>query len=144
MRAEHDAIHQLLVRATTAPGRTGEAARALAGELHPHFVREEQIALPPLGLLAPLARGEFTPEMTAVLSMTEALRAELPRMLEEHEGIRAATARLAEAARLESNGEVVDLATALAAHAEAEEQLFYPAALLVGDIVRARATAHGR
>jgi hypothetical protein len=32
----------------------------------------------------------------------------------------------------------------LAAHAEAEEQLFYPAAVLVGDIVRTRAAAHRR
>lgn len=143
MKAEHDGIHQRLVRATAAPGRTGDAARALAKVLHPHFVREEQIALPPLGLLAPLARGEFTPEMTAVLSMTDSLRAELPRMLEEHKGIHAATARLAEVARLESNAEVEDLAMTLAAHAEAEEQLFYPAAVLVGEIVRSRAASHG-
>jgi len=143
MKAEHDAIHQRLVRATAAPGRTGDAARALAKVLHPHFVREEQIALPPLGLLAPLARGEFTPEMAAVLSMTESLRAELPRMLEEHQRIHAATARLAEVARAESNAEVQDLALTLAAHAEAEEELFYPAAVLVGEIVRTRAAAHG-
>jgi hypothetical protein len=81
MKAEHDGIHRRLIRATRAPGRTGDAARALARVLHPHFVREEQIALPPLGLLAPLARGEFTADMAAVLSMTDSLRAELPRML---------------------------------------------------------------
>jgi hypothetical protein len=70
------------------------------------------------------------------------LRAEWPRMLEEHKGIHAATARLAEVARLESNAEVEDLAMTLAAHAEAEEQLFYPAAVLVGEIVRSRAASH--
>ena len=144
LEAEHATIHQRLVRATAAPGRTGEAARELARVLHPHFVREEQIALPPLGLLAPLARGEFTPDMLSVLAMTDALRDELPRMLEEHEGIRAAAARLAEAARLESNAEVEDLALTLAAHARSEEELFYPAAVLVGEIVRARAAAHAR
>ena len=144
LQAEHDTIHQRLVRATAAPGRTGEVARELARVLHLHFVREEQIALPPLGLLAPLARGEFTPDMASVLSMTDALRAELPRMLEEHEGIRAATASLAEAARLESNDEVEDLALTLAAHARSEEELFYPAAVLVGEIVRSRAAAQGR
>jgi hypothetical protein len=143
MKNEHDAIHQQLVRATEAPGRTGEAARALAEVLHPHFVREEQIGLPPLGLLAPLARGEFTPEMTAVLPMTDSLRAELPRMLEEHKAIHAATVHLAKVARAESNAEVEDLTATLAAHAEAEEQLFYPAALLVGEIVRTRAAAPG-
>jgi hypothetical protein len=144
LKAEHDAIHKRLVRASWAPGRTGDAARALARMLHSHFVREEQIALPPLGLLAPLARGEFTPEMAAVLRMTDSLRAELPQMLEEHRQIRAATARLAKIARVEFNPEVEDLAVTLAAHAEAEEQLFYPAAALVGEIVRTRAAARDR
>ena len=144
MKAEHDVIHQRLIRATKAPGRVGEAARALAEVLHPHFVREQQIALPPLGLLAPLARGEFAPEMAKVLPMTDSLRAELARMLEEHKNIHAAAARLAEAARTESNAEAEDLAKALSTHAESEEQLFYPAAVLVGEIVRTRAAAHGR
>jgi hypothetical protein len=50
---------------------------------------------------------------------------------------------LAEVARLKSNAEVGDLAMTLAAHAEAEEQLFYPTVVLVGEIVRSRATPHG-
>jgi hypothetical protein len=138
MRAEHEEIHAALERATTAPGRIGEAARALAKVLHPHFVREEQIALPPLGLLAPLARGEFTPAMLEVLPMTDSLRAELPAMLEEHVAIRAATMKLGEVARAERNAPVERLAEELALHAKSEEEMFYPAAVLVGDLVRAR------
>ena len=71
MRMEHEEIHSELERITRMPGRIGAAARELAAVLHPHFVREEQIALPPLGLLEPLARGEFTPGMRAVLPMTD-------------------------------------------------------------------------
>jgi hypothetical protein len=138
MRVEHAEIHDELVRATRLPGRIGDAARALATILHPHFVREEEIALPPLGLLAPLARGELTAEMRDVLPMTDALRAELPHMLEEHEAIRAATARLAEVARVERDEHVAELARKLALHAQSEEELFYPAAVLVGALVRAR------
>ena len=141
MRVEHAEIHDALVRATKAPGRVGAAARELAETLHPHFVREEEIALPPLGLLAPLARGEMTPGMRDVLPLTDALRQELPRMLEEHMAIRAATQRLGEAARAEGNAEVVHLAENLARHAQAEEELFYPAAILIGDLVRARSVA---
>src|SRR6188474_2333313 len=74
--AEHQEIHSALVAATKATGRVGAAAKELAAILHPHFVREEQIALPPLGLLAPLARGTLTPEMGEVLAMTDSLRAE--------------------------------------------------------------------
>jgi hypothetical protein len=138
MRVEHAEIHDALVRATKAPGGVGAAARELAATLHPHFVREEEIALPPLGLLAPLARGEMTPGMRDVLPLTDALRQELPRMLEEHAAIRAATRRLGEVARAEGNVEVVHLAESLARHAQAEEELFYPAAVLIGDLVRAR------
>ncbi|HOX19401.1 MAG TPA: hemerythrin domain-containing protein [Gemmatimonadales bacterium] len=143
LQVEHRVIHEALLRATKAPGDIGTAARELAGALHDHFVREEEIALPPLGLLAALARGEFTPEMRAVLPMTEALRAELPRMLDEHQAIHAATRRLGEVARKAGNAEVQQLAEALALHAQSEEEVFYPAALLVGEVVESRSQAHG-
>lgn len=139
IQAEHEEIHTELVAATKAPGRVGEAARTLAAILHPHFVREEEIALPPLGLLAPLARGESAKDMQGVLAMTDSLRAELPRMLEEHEAIRAATMHLADVARAEGNAAVAHLAGKLAMHARSEEEVFYPAAILIGDLVRARA-----
>lgn len=142
LQAEHQAIHEELVRATEAPGEVGVTARELAAVLHAHFVREEEIALPPLGLLAALARGEFTPGMRAVLPMTEALRTELPRMLEEHEAVYAATRRLGEAARRAGDTAAQKLAVALTLHAQSEEEVFYPAALLVGEVVRARAGEH--
>ncbi len=142
IRAEHVEIDAELVSATKAPGAVGAAARELAGVLHPHFVREEQIALPPLSLLAPLARGETTPQMRDVLPMTDSLRAELPRMLQEHVAIHAATVRLGEVARAEGNARVAQLADKLATHAQGEEEISYPAALLVGDLVRARVPRH--
>lgn len=138
IRAEHEEIHAALVRATKAPGEVGQAARALAAVLDPHFVREEQIALPPLGLLAPLARGDVTPEMRAVLPMTDSLRAELPKMLEEHKAVASATRHLREVARAAGDSAAVRLAEQLLPHAQSEEELFYPAAILVGDVVRAR------
>jgi hypothetical protein len=138
IKAEHEEIHGELIAASKAPGRVGEAARALAAVLHPHFVREEEIALPPLGLLAPLAQGETSREMRDVLAMTDSLKAELPRMLEEHKAIQAATTRLGEVARAEGSVAIARLAEKLAVHAASEEEVFYPAAVLVGDLVRAR------
>ena len=143
IRAEHVEIHSELVSAMKIPGRIGVAARALDAVLAPHFAREEQIALPPLALLAPLSRGEFTPGMRAVLPMTDSLRAELPRMLEEHKTIVAATQRLRDVARAARNTTVVEFTDKLALHARSEEELFYPAAVLVGDLVRSRSTAPG-
>jgi hypothetical protein len=140
IRREHDAIHSALVAATRAPGRVGAAAKTLAEVLHPHFVREEEIALPPLALLAPLAAGHALPEAesSAAAKMTSALRAELPRMLEEHVRIRAAVADLRAAAEAAGAEAQVELADELALHARTEEEVLYPAALLVGDLLRAR------
>ena len=77
--------------------------------------------------------------MRDVLQMTDALRRELPRMLEEHKKIHAATVHLGDVARAANNPEVVRLADQLLLHARSEEEVFYPAAVLVGDLVRARA-----
>lgn len=138
LREEHEQIHEALLAAMEAPGEIGEAARELAEILHPHFVREEQIALPPLALLEPLARGAFEPWMRDVLPLTDSLAAELPQMLGEHEAIGAAAARLEEVARAGGAAEVERLARALQLHARSEEEVFYPAAILVGEIVRMR------
>ena len=117
MRIEHDEIHGELVEATKRDGRIGEAARELAKVLHSHFEREEQIALPPLGLLRPLAAGEFDRGMMEVLGMTDALREELPQMLEEHRAIAAAARKLAhdgfKVALLSSSGKGEALASEL-------------------------------
>lgn len=141
IRTEHERIHNALVSAGKAPGRVGEAARELARVLHPHFQREEQIALPPLGLLAPLAAGEFNAAMQSVLPMTDALSKELDQMLREHGDISVAARRLQQLAAEDGNRDVEGLARELLAHAKSEEEVFYPAAILVGEVVRARANA---
>jgi hypothetical protein len=140
LRTEHGEIHQALIEATRAPGRVGAAAKELAAVLDPHFERENQIALPPLGLLAPLAAGESPAGLQEALVMTDALRKELPRMLQEHKRIRAATEKLRTAAREEKAPVHEQFAQRLAAHAQTEEDILYPAAILVGDIIRARMT----
>ena len=86
LASEHKALHRRLRQATEAGGEVGAAATTVAHLMHPHFVKEDQFALPPLALLA-LARGEVNAEMAAVLELTDRLEAELPKMLAEHRGI---------------------------------------------------------
>ena len=138
LQTEHEEIHEALAEATRTPGRIGAAAKELAAVLDPHFERENQIALPPLGLLAPLAAGDTPAGLQEALAMTDALRKELPRMLEEHKRIRAATEKLRTAAREQEASVHEQFAETLAAHAQTEEEILYPAAILVGDIIRAR------
>ena len=141
MKLEHDELHAALVRAIQAGGQTGAAAQAVADLLHPHFVKEEAYALPPLGLLQQLARGEVVPEMREVLAMTDALRVELDEMLAEHQGIVGALDRLEAAAKSEGRPEVEEFAAKLKLHAQTEEQVSYPTSLLIGEYVRLKLAA---
>ena len=138
LKVEHEELHAELVALTKAQGQVGEAARNVATLLHPHFLREEEYALPPLGLLAPIAQGGVTPEMRAVLRMTERLKKDLPQMLAEHKQVVAALERLAAAGRAEARPDGVRFAEKLRLHAETEEQVLYPTAILVGEHVLAR------
>jgi hypothetical protein len=60
-KVEHDGLHAQLARATRESGPIGVAAAEVARILHPHFVSEEEYALPPLGLLPALAAGQIHP-----------------------------------------------------------------------------------
>ena len=138
LKQEHEALHDQLRQATQAGGEVGELAETVARLMHPHFVKEDQIALPPLGLLSELALGVATPEMAGVLALTDRLEAELPAMLAEHQAIVVALQRLREAAQRAGRSEIVDFAQQLMQHARTEEEVMYPAAILVGKFVRQR------
>jgi hypothetical protein len=64
--------------------------------------------------------------------MTDKLEGELPRMLAEHKDIVAALEKLIEAAVAEKKPEQARLAEKLVLHARTEEQVSYPAAILIG------------
>ena len=138
LQHEHEALHERLHQATQAGGEVGAAAKTLASLMHPHFVKEDQIALPPLGLLMALARGEASAEMAEVLELTDRLEAGLPQMLAEHRGIVEALSRLRDAAARAGRTDIVAFAEALVEHARTEEEVMYPAAVLVGQVVRQR------
>jgi len=138
LQHEHEALHERLRQATQAGGEVGAAARTLASLMHPHFVKEDQIALPPLGLLVALSRGEASAEMAEVLELTDRLEAELPQMLAEHRAIVEALNKLREAAVRAGRNDIVVFAEALVEHARTEEEVMYPAAVLVGQVVRQR------
>ena len=136
IKIEHEELHAELAAATKAPGRTGAAARHVAELLHPHFVSEEQFALPPLALLRPLAEGSVTPEMRDAIALTDRLKAEMPRMLDEHKAIVVALEELGRAAKAEHHPEVSRFVEKLTIHAQHEEQVLYPAAILVGEYLK--------
>lgn len=136
LKAEHEELHEELVRLTKSGGKTGDAARAVAKALHPHFVKEEELAMPPLGLLRALAEGPPRPEMAKVADLSDQLKKDLPKMLKEHEAIVGALEKLAEAGKQENHPQAGHFAEKLKMHAKTEEEVLYPAGILVGEYIK--------
>ncbi len=136
LHEEHEALHKALKTATGYSGKTGEAAKVVAKVLHPHFIKEEEYALPPLGLLPLLAKGKILPEMKPVISMTDKLKLELPEMLEEHKEIESALKELIKASKAENHPDATTFAEQLMEHAKTEETISYPTAILIGEYLK--------
>ncbi|MCZ0963587.1 hemerythrin domain-containing protein [Paracoccus benzoatiresistens] len=145
LKTEHDHLHDDLRAALAKGGRTEQAARVVAERLHPHFLAEEEFAMPPLGLLSTLAEPQggtvSSEDARTAVAMADRLAAEMPRMLAEHREIVAALRSLIASAQEEGHGDVVMFAEALMLHARTEEEVLYPAAILVGRYLKLTAQA---
>ena len=132
LKSEHESIHAALKRATAEPGALGETARTIARIMSGHIMREEKFALRPLGLLKALSRGETPAELAEVAKLAQAFRLELPQMIDEHRQIAEALHLLASNAEAAGKPEYVALAEDMLKHAHVEEDVLYPAAMLIG------------
>jgi hypothetical protein len=138
LRLEHAELHDVLASGSREPGALGEAMRRVTRLLEPHFRKEEAFALPPLGLLARLARGDVEPGMAEVFAHTEWLKNNVATLLDEHYVIIAALEQLLEAARAARRVDYVEFAEKLINHARMEEEVMYPAAIVVGEYLKLR------
>ncbi len=114
-------------------GKTGNVAEKLANDLKAHIDKEENLALPLLGILRDLVSGK--------LSKTSARRASLlyvkfekeyPGMLHGHKELYKVLERLKKVGADEGHLTAVRFAEALAKHSQEEEEVLYPAAILAG------------
>lgn len=136
LQAEHKELHERLETFTKFPGKTGVAAKEVAKMLHPHFVKEEEFALPPLGLLPDLAKGQTTSSMQGAIALTDKLKEDWQQMLAEHQQIVSALERLRQSAQEEHHPDVVRFTESLKLHAKTEEEVLYPAAILIGEYLK--------
>ncbi len=136
LELEHKELHDEIWKATKLGGETGAKATAVVRVLLPHVLYEEEFGIPPLSVLPRLARGEFSRDMAWVIPKAERLKAELPRMLHEHTLIVAALQDLLRAATKEGHAGYARFAQKLILHAQMEEEVLYPASILVGEYLK--------
>ncbi len=144
VRAEHEHLHHELEAALASGGATGAQARKVVAVLLPHFQEEEAYAMPPLGLLKSLADNEPVDETQArqAIQMAERLRHEYGNMLQEHQTLTVELRALAAAARQEAKPDQARFADELVVHAHNEEQVLYPATLVIGEYLKLRQDGH--
>jgi hypothetical protein len=133
LKTEHHELHNKLKDVIAIGGKTGRAAEAVAKALHHHFEAEEEFAMPQLGLLRAAAGGEYPAGSDEAITLSRELREKLPTMLEERKAIVCKLDELVNAAKLEKKNMALEFAEALRLHAISEEEVLYPAAILVGD-----------
>ena len=131
-RVHEDLLH-LLVKIQHLSGKTGIIAEDLAKKLKTHMEKEETIALPLLGLLPELvSKKASTASAKRASSLYSEMKAEYPGMLQGHRECMKLVQRLKKVAAEEGHLTAVRFAEALEQHAELEEEILYPAALLAG------------
>lgn len=138
MQVEHQHLHEQLAVALKSGGETQEAAEQVEKVLTPHFIEEDRYAMPPLSLLAVLADGgKITPQQRqAAIAMSEKLREHYRQMRDEHVQITEALNKLIDAAKRENKPEQQAFAQSLRLHAQNEEEILYPATLLLGEYLK--------
>lgn len=117
---------------------TGIAARKLYEVMEYHFKEEEDYVLPPLGILPGLAKGQTPEETENIILLTEKFRKYESVMLAEHQMISHYTKEMMHAAKKEGHPELLGFDAELEKHAALEEEILFPAVLLIGDYLKQR------
>ena len=134
---EHEEIFSGLRSLAKTKGATGKSIRELLELLEPHFEKEDEIAMPLLGAVAAISKGETGSGLDEVIALEERLSGELPSMLAEHKVIGDRIATASKAAEEEKDRDALSLLAALGHHARIEEEVLYPAAILAGVAAKA-------
>jgi len=138
IKNEHEYLLQQMHKLTLSRDSTGRIALKLDSLLQHHFQEEEDFVLPPLGHLSSLASGEIPERSIEVIQLTEKLKSQLNHMSAEHQLIKAWLGELKQAAVLDNHPQVIEFEKAVHNHATTEEEVYFPASILVGEYLKLR------
>ncbi|SDM35200.1 Hemerythrin HHE cation binding domain-containing protein [Daejeonella rubra] len=136
IKKEHDNLLEKLYKFTSINDSTGLAAKKLYNLLQHHFNEEEDYVLPPLGLLPQLTNGKIPEQTKNVIALTEKLKSQLSHMSAEHQLIEAYLDEIKQADSNLKYPEIIELEKEIHKHAKIEEEVLFPASILVGDYLK--------
>jgi hypothetical protein len=135
---EHALIISELNSAASLPGQTGVAGRRVLTLVIPHFKDEQRRVHPLLYVLPMIAAHQVDPGMADLVPIAARLRGDLDEIRRAHVAIDTALDDLYAAAWREKHQECAFLATRIRRHNQLEEEISYPAALVVGEELQIR------
>lgn len=104
-----------------------------------HFKEEEDYVLPPLGLLPLITNGQLPEQTHEILLLTEKLKTQMSHLNVEHQLIKAYMDELMKAATKDNHPEVIEFEKELHIHANIEEEVLFPSAILIGEYLKIKA-----
>jgi hypothetical protein len=142
LRMAHAGLERELARTLELGGLEGIVAGNAAKALRVHFREEEDALLPLMSFMSSLRGGTALPEPEDVQMMTCLLEAAMPGLLEDHRVIKESLGDIAGACRGNEGGRLARFAEMFSIHAGTEEEILYPAALLIGETLEGELQAH--
>lgn len=104
-----------------------------------HFKEEEDFILPLLGLLPSLANEQKIEQTKNVILLSQKVKENLNHMSAEHQLIKAYINELKQACANENLPEIIEFENYVIKHAKSEEEVYFPAAILVGEYLKLKA-----
>lgn len=132
----HDNLCLELKEIIALGGNIGEKAQLLNNVMIAHFQKEEKYAFPPLGLLLALSEGHWELDADEAIKISENLKSKLLDLKSEHENISEALHNLRTVANEENNPKVKQFIKDLMIHIDIEDQVLYPATILIGNYLK--------
>jgi hypothetical protein len=136
LKNEHEYFLEKIRKLTSFQDSTGSAAAKLYNLMEHHFKEEEDFVLPPLGVLPLLASGKIPEQSKKIILLTERFKSNSAHMIAEHQLIKAFLDELILAAAKENHPEIAGFEKELQKHASAEEEVFFPTAILIGEYLK--------
>jgi hemerythrin superfamily protein len=133
IQSEHNELLSIIHTMTAYPDSAGIIARKTEELLRHHFEEEENYALIPLSYLHAVNSGNIPENSDDIIRMSEYLVTQQGHLNVEHQLISAYIKELIAAANPAQHTAVKSFADRVKQHASAEEEIYFPAAILVGE-----------
>lgn len=133
---EHRNLLSQMQPLTSYTDSTGQVAITLYELMQHHFSEEENYVLPPLAALPLLVSGQSQQQTEELLLLTEKFKTQLSHINAEHQMIKVLLEELNQIAARDGHPMPVGFEEDLHRHAQMEEEIFFPASILVGEYLK--------